>query len=111
MEDFDYQLKIHFAFPILKKGFNAFWKPDLLSPFEGKHGENLHARSLDKAHIKLGRIHQISVTNIWLLPTSVLSLDVEHELLLSAMASGISVSGFPESPCNLRTLKSLLLLF
>ena len=62
--------------------------------FEGKHGENLHALSPDKAQTQRGRIYQITVTNTLFLSTSVLSPDLENELLLSAIASGISVSGF-----------------
>lgn len=96
MEDLEYQLRILFASPVLKKTFNTFWKHHLLAPFEGKHSENLHALSTGKAQTQPGRIYRISMTNIWYLSTSVLSVDMENGLLVSAMASGISISRFPE---------------
>lgn len=95
MADSAYLLSILFASHILKKGFHRFLKSCLLSPFEGKHSQDIHELSPDKAPTHSGRIHQISVTKVWLLPISVIFPDMEHDLLLSAMASGISVSGLP----------------
>lgn len=83
----------------------------MLVPFEGRHSENLHALSLDEIHTQFGKIHQITVMNIWLLRTSVGSPDMEHKLLLAALASGLSGTGFPESPHDLRALKSSLHFF
>lgn len=96
MEDLEQWLRILFASHVLKKDFDMFRKYYMLALFEGKHGENLHVLSPDKAQTQRGRIDQITVTNTFFLSTSVLSLDLENELLLSAIASGISVSGFSE---------------
>lgn len=96
MEDLEYQLRILSASHVLKKNFNMFWKHYLLAPFEGKHSENLLALSTGKAQTRPGRIYQISMTNVWGASISVLSLDMENDLLVSTMASGISISGFPE---------------